>query len=334
MPISSTPSPISLVFLGTPVFACPALRTLSQDARFQVKAVVTQPDRPSGRGKKLTPPPIRTLAEELNLPCFQTVSIKKDTDLQAHLSSLMPDFFVTVAFGQILTQAVLDIPHLGTVNAHASLLPALRGANPIQQAILLGHPVTGITTMMTELGVDTGPMLKTIQVNIGDTESLGELSERLSQASGPLLVETLQGLANGSLIPKPQEHALATHAPKCLKEQAILDWNEPADLVKRKIFAFNPAPGAVTFLNGERLKVLHAQPAPLDTDTLDSQNPGQIMAVIENGILVACADAPLLLTSIQPAGKREMSARDWAMGQFKGERHPVMSFDTKALLGT
>ena len=256
------------------------------------------------------------------MPVFQTQSIKKDEELKAHLKSLAPDFMVTVAFGQILTREVLDIPATATVNAHASLLPEFRGANPIQQAILQGKPETGITTMLTELGVDTGPMLLKHVLTIGETETMGELTERLSLAAGPLLVDTLVGMKNGTVQPKTQPHELATHAPKCQKEDAILNWEESAHQLQLNIRGFNPAPGAVTFLNGERVKLLRAkeyrQPAAAHSEeNLKNGAPGQILAIIETGILIQTGEGILEVTSLQPAGKREMPARDWALGTFK-----------------
>jgi methionyl-tRNA formyltransferase len=309
-------SPISIVFLGTPAFSCPALQTLADDPRIAIKAIVTQPDRPAGRGQKLTPPPIKTLGEQLGIPTFQTQSIKKDETLKAHLRDLGVDFFITVAFGQILTQEVLDIPKVATVNAHASLLPEFRGANPIQQAILQGKPETGITAMMTELGVDTGPMLLKHTLTIGEDETMGQLTERLSQVAGSLLVNTLAGMVDGSVKPEVQPHELATHAPKCPKEDALLDWNESAEILHRKVRAFNPAPGAATFLNGERIKLLQAS-IPNAEDFLKTAPPGEIIAIMESGILVGTGKGTLLIRTLQPAGKREMPARDWALGHFK-----------------
>jgi len=315
---------IKIVFLGTPAFSLPALQTLANDDRIEIAAVVTQPDRPAGRGQKLTPPPIKTLADQLGLPVFQTVSIKKDETLKQHLRELAPDFLVTVAFGQILTQEVLDIPKVATVNAHASLLPEFRGANPIQQAILQGKKETGITTMLTELGVDTGPMLLKHVLTIGPEETMGELTERLSQVGGPLLVETLVGMKNGTVKPEIQPHELATHAPKCLKEHALLNWQESAERLQLKIRAFNPAPGAASFINNERVKVLRAQVYQPPTNSHSEENlksgqPGQILAIMEagTGILVQTGQGILEVTSLQPAGKREMPAKDWAQGYFK-----------------
>lgn len=322
--MSPDSSKIRIVFLGTPAFSLPSLQTLANDERIEIVAVVTQPDRPAGRGQKLTPPPIKTLGEQLGLPTFQTASIKKDETLKQHLRDLAPDFLVTVAFGQILTQEVLDIPKVATVNAHASLLPEFRGANPIQQAILQGKAETGITTMLTELGVDTGPMLLKHVLTIGTEETMGELTERLSQVGGPLLADTLVGMKNGTVQPEVQPHELATHAPKCQKEHALLDWNDSAKQLQLKIRAFNPAPGAASFINDERIKLLRARvyqaPAHAHSEeNLKSGQPGQILAMMESGtgILVQTGNGILEITSLQPAGKREMSARDWAQGAFK-----------------
>jgi methionyl-tRNA formyltransferase len=305
---------IRIVFMGTPAFSLSALQVLADAPRIEVAAVVTQPDRPAGRGQKLTPPPIKTLGEQLGIPTFQTASIKKDEPLKSHLKSLAPDF---------LTQEILDIPKMGTVNAHASLLPEFRGANPIQQAILQGKKETGITTMLTELGVDTGPMLLKHVVQIGENETMGELTQRLSEAVGPLLVNTLVGMVEGTVHPEVQSHEQATHAPKCAKEDALLNWAEPAEILHRKIRGFNPAPGAATFLRsdngpGERIKILRAQKwSGNSKNSIKAGLPGDILAIIETGILVQTGDGPLEVTSLQPAGKREMPARDWALGCFK-----------------
>ncbi len=321
--MSTDSDKIRIVFLGTPAFSLPALQTLADDPRIEIVTVITQPDRPSGRGQKLGPPPIKVLADQLGLKVFQTPSIKKDEFLKHHLREVAPDFLVTVAFGQILTQEILDIPKVATVNAHASLLPEFRGANPIQQAILQGKAETGITTMLTELGVDTGPMLLKLTLPIGPEETMGELTERLSQVGGSLLVDTLIGMKNGSVKPQTQPHELATHAPKCKKEDALLNWSESAEQLQLKIRAFNPAPGAASFLvGGERIKLLRARvyqpPATAHSEEiLKTGQPGQILAIMESGILICTGDGILEITSLQPAGKREMSARDWAQGHFK-----------------
>lgn len=313
---------IKIVFLGTPAFSTAALQALAQHPAIEIQAVVTQPDRPAGRGHKLTPPPVRTLAESLGLPVFQTASIKKDETLKQHLKDLKPDFLVTVAFGQILTQEVLDIPTRATVNAHASLLPEFRGANPIQQAILQGKSETGITTMLTELGVDTGPMLLKETVPIETMTTLGELTQQLSDFAGPLLVRTLTGMVDGSVKPQLQPHEQATHAPKCQKQDALLDWSEPADLLQRKIRAFNPAPGAVAFFEAERIKILTAKVTDAKAaanleENVNSAEPGQILAMMDSGILVKTGSGLLEVRTLQPAAKKEMSARDWALGVFK-----------------
>jgi methionyl-tRNA formyltransferase len=308
---------ITIVFMGTPAFSLPALKALAADSRIEILAVVTQPDRPAGRGQKLTPPPIKTLADELGLPVFQTQSIRKDEALKDHLRTLSADFHVTVAFGQILTQEVLEMPKIGTVNAHASLLPEFRGPNPIQQAILQGKAQTGITTMLTELGVDTGPMLLKHTVDIALQETMGELTERLSLAAGPLLVDTLLGMQSGQVKAEAQPHELATHAPKCEKEDALLDWSEPAEVLHRKIRGFNPAPGAATFLNGDRVKILRARLAGNSENFLNNGAPGEILGMMEAGLAVRTGSGVLEIQSLQPAGKREMPARDWAIGHFK-----------------
>ncbi|MGE0199392.1 MAG: methionyl-tRNA formyltransferase [Candidatus Melainabacteria bacterium] len=307
--------PIRVVFLGTPAFSVPTLQALQSEPRITVCAVVTPPDKPAGRGKKLTAPPVKETAQSLGLPVHQTASIRKDDALQATLSSLNPHFFVTAAFGQILSQAVLDIPSHGTVNVHASLLPAFRGANPIQHAILQGLPQTGITTMLTDIGVDTGDILLKRVVPITAEDTTASLTEKMAAAGGPLLVATLLQRADGSLASTPQDGAQATHAGKCTREDGWLDWTQPADALHNRIRAFQPWPATQTRLGEETLKIIRSTPpgAPAPA-SLPSGQPGAILGASANGLWVQTGSGPIEILTLQPPGKATMEARAWFNG--------------------
>jgi methionyl-tRNA formyltransferase len=321
---SGSQHPLTVVFLGTPAFALPTLEALLADAQFVVQAVVTQPDRPAGRGQKHTASPVKQCALAHGLPVYQPQRIRKEPDLQDTLRELTPDFFVTVAFGQILSAEVLAIPRLGTVNVHASLLPAWRGPNPIQHALLAGDTETGLTTMLTELGVDTGPILKTCRLPITTIDTTERLTQRLAAAGGPLLLQTLRELAAGTLAPTPQNHALATHAPKCSKEDAVLDWTLPAPLLERRIRGLLPWPGAIAQFEGQPLKVLAAVLSDTlvvgDTSTEPGQPPGSFTGVDSQQVLwVQTGQGALGLQRVQPPNKAPMPAGAWVNGVFRGQ---------------
>lgn len=311
-----TPSdPIRIVFLGTPMFSVPCLKDLMAADGIALLAVITQPDKPAGRGQKLTPPPVKTLADEAGVTVFQPQSLKKDTELLDWLRRERPDFLVTIAFGQILSQAVLDIPRYGTVNVHASLLPEYRGANPIQQAVLDGKTETGLTTMLTDIGVDTGDMLLKQTTPIGPDETTGELTIRLSALAGPLLIDTLRGVKGGTVIPQPQDHEKSTHAPKCRKEDARLDWALPAPTLHNRIRGFNPWPMAFGEINGERIKIVQSR-LP-ETETTPQAEPGTIIGVLKDRIRIATGQGAIDVLTLQPPGKKPMNAADWARGALK-----------------
>lgn len=311
----SSNSPLTVVFMGTPQFSVPCLQTLLDSPHINLLAVLTQPDKPAGRGQQLSPPPIKVLAESANFPVHQPTKLRTDDALIAHLAELKPDFLVTIAFGQILPQAVLDVPKYGTVNVHASLLPKYRGANPIQQAIRQGEAETGLTTMLTELGVDTGPMLLTHIEPISPTDTTIDLHDRMSAAAGDLLVNSLVGLANGEITPQPQDDALATHAPKLTKADAQLDWTQPAAVVDRHIRGQQPWPGTVTTVNDQPLKVLQSScEASLGQESKENTQPGLVNS--QGDLLtVTCGDGQAItLHTVQPAGKKAMAAGAWFNG--------------------
>jgi len=308
-------TPLRLVFMGTPEFSVPCLQALLADDRFTVVGILTQPDRPSGRGQKLSPSPIAVVADAAGIPVYKPQRLRLDAELKQTLTHLQPDAFVTIAFGQILDAEVLAIPKLGTVNVHASLLPKYRGANPIQWAILNGDTETGLTTMLTELGVDTGPMLLTHTEPITETDTTATLTEKLSHAAGPLLIKTLLSLGDGSLTPTPQDDALATHAPKLSKDDGTVNFNDPAEVVERRIRALQPWPGAAVWASSRgHVKLLDGRVMSSSTDVVTLQRAGgSILEILPEGILIACGqNSTLLVTRVHPENRKPMNAADWA----------------------
>ncbi|MBY0402519.1 MAG: methionyl-tRNA formyltransferase [Cyanobacteria bacterium] len=318
---------IRLIFLGTPAFSVSTLDALFQHPEIEVLGVITQPDKPSGRGHKLQPTAVKAFTESLDTnkipPIFQPKSIRKDTNLLNWIREQKPDFLVTIAFGQILSQEVLDIPTLGTVNVHASLLPELRGANPIQWAILQNKNETGLTTMLTDIGVDTGDMLFTQKVPISPEDTTLTLADKLSKEAGPLLIDTLFALKNKTIQTIPQNHDQATHAPKRKAEDALIDWNMSAHDLHNLIRAQQPWPGAITYWNQERIKLFQCKPFDLTSIEPDvTSQPGSIISLEKEGMMVQTGSGVLLIKTLQPPGKKEMNARDWANGALKQKPYP------------
>ena len=297
-----------IVFMGTPAFAVPSLAALL-DAGHEVVAAVTQPDRPSGRGNRLTPCPVKELAVSRDVPVLQFERIRRQEGLDA-LRALSPDLFVTAAFGQILSQKVLDIPPLGTINVHASLLPAYRGPAPINWCIMEGEPLTGVTTMMTDAGIDTGDILLRREMAIDPLETAGELTERLSHLGAQLLLETLEALKNGTLTPVPQEHEKASRHPMLEKAHGRIDWTQSAKAVANLTRGVDPWPGAWTTLpDGSVLKIWRAHAAE------GTPAPGRILhADGKRGMAVACGEGTLIVTELQAPNARRMPAADYLRG--------------------
>ncbi len=300
---------IRTVFMGSPEFSLPSLRLLAQ--HFPVVGVVTQPDREAGRGRKLTPPPVKTLALELGLPLIQPEKLR-DPAAMAQLAAWAPDLIVVAAFGQILRPAVLDLPRFGCINVHGSLLPRGRGAAPIQAAILNGDLQTGITIMKMDPGVDTGPMLAQRALEILPDDTAHSLSQRMAELGARLLVETLPRYLNGELPPVPQPTEGATYAPMLKKEDGLLDFSQPAASLALRVRAFNPWPGAYTLWQGNVLKILRAQAAPAGAAS-PALAPGATFQV--NGLpAIACGAGCLLLEEVQPAGKKPMPGKVFLNG--------------------
>lgn len=297
-----------IVFLGTGAFAVPSLRALVA-AGHEVALVVTQPDRPSGRGRTPAAPPVKMAAQELGLALAQPARVREPEPVAA-IEKLGADAGVVVAYGQILPRSVFAAPRMGTLNVHASLLPRYRGAAPIQWAIASGDDETGVTTMMVAQGLDSGPIVLTASTPIGPDETAGELSVRLAQMGAELLIASLSGLADGTVVPRPQDDSLATTAPLIRKEDGRIDWSQPAARIARRCRAFHPWPATFTLFRGGQLKVLAAredQPGP--------GAPGVLTAVDRQGLVVACGEnTRLRLIEVQPESKRPMPAQAFAAG--------------------
>jgi len=295
-----------IVFMGSPEFALPTLRALAD--HFRVVGVVTQPDRPAGRGRKLSPPPVKTLAQALGLPVIQPRRLKEPQAMQ-QLAAWQPDLIVVAAFGQILRRTVLALPPRGCLNVHASLLPRWRGAAPIHAAILHGDRETGVTIMQMDPGLDTGPVLSQRSTPITPADTAGSLSQRLARMGAELLVETIPGYLSGAIQPQPQDDSRATYAPKLEKSAGALDFSQPVAALERQVRAMHPWPGAYLLWEGNRLRVHRAAPREIPQPL----PPGT--RLIREGLpAVAGADGLLLLLEVQPAGKRPMSGGDFLNG--------------------
>ena len=304
-----------IVFMGTPEFAAPVLEALV-DAH-QVVGVVTQPDRPAGRGRRLVPSPVKQLAVERGLPTFQPNSLRPP-EAVAHLATWEPDVIVVAAFGQILRQDVLDLPPHGCLNVHASLLPRWRGAAPLAAAILAGDEVTGVTIMQMDAGLDTGPTLSQEKVPIRPDDTRATLGERLARLGAELLVDMLPAYLSGNLVPRNQPDEGATYARQLRKEDGLLDWSLPAIELDRRIRAFTPWPGAFTTWHGRTLKVLQATPLPA---THQDVPPGTVVA-LGDGAAAVTGSGALSLEEVQLAGKRSIDIDAFLRGQrgFVGSR--------------
>lgn len=301
---------ISIVFFGTPDIGLKSLEHFHNSDKFNILAVVTQPDKPSGRGQKLIPGPIKQFALEHNIKVFQPRSIRKEPDVIQALRELKPDFFVTFAFGQILSQEVLDIPVYETVNLHVSLLPKYRGANPIQRAIMNGEKETGICTMITELGLDCGDICLTYPIEITRNMNCEELFGICAEKSPELLEKTLIGLKEGSITPVCQCEDGVCFADKLKKEECKIDWNKPAEEIHNLVRGVYKCPGAYFEFQNKIIKVMETEPLNEEIEG----NPGEFVKISKDGIDVKTGKGVLRLIKIKPEGKGEMPARDWANG--------------------
>lgn len=298
-----------IVFAGTPDFAARHLEALLK-ASANIVGVYTQPDRPAGRGKKLQPSAVKQVALDNGIEVYQPLNFKADEDVQ-QLADLKPDLFIVVAYGLLLPQSVLDIPTLGCINSHASLLPRWRGAAPIQRAIEAGDDKSGVTVMQMELGLDTGPMLHKIDTPIMPSDTGGTLHDRLAQLGSQAVVDVVAKFAQGAVLGEVQNDELSTYAKKLNKDEALIDWRQDAQLVVQKIRAFNPAPMCYTLLGDHRIRILQAQVYPKTHTTM----PGTVISVNDMGIIIACGNMAVSLEQVQLPGKKPMKVADLLNGK-------------------
>jgi methionyl-tRNA formyltransferase len=293
-----------IIFAGTPEFAVASLRALVESGRRPL-AVLTQPDRPAGRGKHLSTSPVKQYARKEGIPVLQPPTLR-DAKVVAELAAFDPDVLIVAAYGLILPQSVLDLPGNGCVNVHASLLPRWRGAAPIQAAILAGDAQTGVCLMSMTAGLDCGPVYVSRAVTIGDEDTAGELHDRLAAAGGKLLTQHLDEILSGRLAADAQDDTQAIYAPKIRNSDAELNWQQPAVELGRAVRAYNPAPGAWFMLDGERIKCWHARVLA------DISGPaGQVIAADRAGVTVACGEGALRLESLQRPGKRRVTGAEF-----------------------
>jgi len=298
-----------VVFFGSPPIALPALNSLISSGH-EIKLVITQPDRPAGRGKKLTPPAVKVFAENHGLPCIQPEKIRKDERVLEQIKAAYPEVIVVVAYGQIIPASIIYYPPYKSLNIHFSLLPKYRGAAPVQWAILNGEKVTGVTIFQLNEKMDEGPILTQVETPILPRENAHELETRLAHLGAKLLIDTLNNLDR--LVPKEQEHSQATYAPKLTKEQGKIDWQEQAVVIDRKVRAFFPWPGAFTYCGNQRIEILIGQAV---AGLMPSVQPGEIIQVNKSGIFVGCANGSIyLIEKVKPEGKKEMSAYSFSLG--------------------
>ncbi|MBB3110468.1 methionyl-tRNA formyltransferase [Paenibacillus phyllosphaerae] len=297
-----------IVFMGTPSFAVPSLEALLA-AGHEIAAVVTQPDRPKGRKKVMTPPPVKEAALLRGLAVYQPEKLRGSDTVQA-IAELAPDLIVTAAYGQILPKAVLEIPRLGCINVHGSLLPKYRGGAPIQRSIINGESVTGVTIMYMAEGLDTGDMISRVEIPINDEDNSGTIFEKLSASGAELLMATLPALEAGTVQAEKQNEAEATYAPNLTRDDERIDWAKPARAIFNQVRGLSPMAGAFTLLGGEPFKVWGCAPQAKDSDYA----PGTVVAADDKGIVVQTGEGSLVLHVIQPAGKKAMPVAEWLKG--------------------
>lgn len=302
---------MNIVFMGTPDFAVESLKKIYESGH-NILAVVSQPDRPSGRNMKLMPTPVKEYAESKNIKVYQPEKIRKDEELYETLKSLKPDVIVVVAFGQILPQKILDIPKYGSVNVHGSLLPKYRGAAPIQWAIISGEKVTGITTMYMEAGMDTGDMIQKAEVKIEDDDNFGTLYEKMKVKGGELIVQTLEKIADG-VAPRVKQPDDFTLAPMIEKTLGNIDWNNNSEDIRNLVRGLNPIPGAYTNIDGQKMKIWRVEFSNMEKT--DEMLPGMVIkADKKEGLLISTKDGILDIAEIQLPNSKRMLAKEYLNG--------------------
>lgn len=298
---------MKLVYMGTPDFAVPTLETLIQ-SKHEVVAVVTQPDKPKGRGKEVQFTPVKEVALKHNIPVYQPVKVR-DSEFISFLKELNPDAIIVAAFGQILPKEIIDMPPYGCINVHASLLPKYRGAAPIQWCVIDGEKETGITAMHMDVGLDTGDMLKKVIIPIDEKETGSSLHDKLSVLGGPLIIETLEGLENGTIVPEKQDNEKSCYAKMLTKTMGVIDWSLSAVVIERLIRGLNSWPSAFTFYKGKTLKIWSADVLPHKSGA-----PGEILEQTNSSLLVATGDGVLSLKEVQLEGKKRMDIETFLRG--------------------
>jgi methionyl-tRNA formyltransferase len=312
---------VRLVFIGTADFALPGLQALCKEKGMELALVITQPDRPSGRGMEVSPTPVKKLCQSEGFPFIQPESINS-ADIVGRLKELQPEIIVVVAYGQKLSAEVLNIPRLGCVNLHASLLPALRGAAPIHWALLNGLVETGVTTIKMSEGMDAGDILLQKTTSVSDDDDFAVLHDRLADMGADLLLETVRGLQDGKITPQPQDSSLVTLAPRLKPEDREIDWKSPARAVFNRIRAFSPSPGARSMLAGREIKLYRAS-IPAGED--NRAQPGTITSINSTGAVIACGNGAVLVRTIQLPGKKPqppqalLAGRCISVGSILGE---------------
>ena len=298
---------INTVFMGTPQIAVNTLKSMIGEKNINVMAVVTPPDRPQGRKMTVTSPPVKVTAEDNNIPVYQTKSIRHDNELIDTLNKLRPDFFVTFAYGQMLSQDVLDIPKYGTINVHASLLPKYRGANPIQHAIINGDKITGITTMLTSLGMDEGDICLKEKIEITDDMTDLQLRKAVSDISPDILIKTLKGLFEKKITPVKQNNDEATYARRFTREDGKIDFNDAAKNIHNKVRGMYSWPGCYFEYNGKKVKVYETEISKHG----ENYKKGVVNEITKDGISIGTQDGCVILKEVQPESKNRMSALAW-----------------------
>jgi methionyl-tRNA formyltransferase len=324
---------VRIIFLGTPEFAVPTLVRLIEENDFEVVGVVCQPDRPKGRGNKIVAPPVKETAVRHGIPVLQPEKLSRSPEIVEAMRELKPDVIVMVAFGQILKEVVLQLPPMGVINIHGSLLPQYRGAAPINWSIINGETVTGITTMQTEAGVDTGPMLLKGETEIGENITAPELADALSKVGADLIVKTLRGLKDGSVKPERQNDDEATFAPIMTKEMGELDWSKPAREIHNLVRGLVPWPGTSTVFRGTPLKIVTTE-LPKDGTEIQqaSKAPGTVL-LVNKDVVIACGaegNERLRLITVKPQGKGDIPARSWINGIHLQDEERFESFQQVA----
>lgn len=304
-----------IVFMGTPDFAVPSLEALIKDEEFEVKAVLTQPDRPKGRGKALSMTPVKEIAIENNIDVYQPERLKKDEETIQKIKDINPDFIVVVAFGQILPKEVLDIPKYGCINLHGSLLPRFRGAAPINYAVMAGDRVSGNTTMLMDVGLDTGDMLMKNEIDVPEDMTAGELYGILKDTGAPLLVETLKKMMKNEIVPEKQDDSLSCYAHMLNRDMANIDWNKSAKEIHNFIRGLNPFPMAYSYYEGKMMKILISE--ALNEES--KKQPGTIIKVDKEGIRIATKSGVLLAKKVQFPNKKAMEVSEYIKGNSIGE---------------